>query len=48
MAKPGLTLDSNTVFLITGAAGSIVSAITADLGGGLRRHVLPARSGARA
>ncbi|HEY2118040.1 MAG TPA: SDR family NAD(P)-dependent oxidoreductase [Candidatus Acidoferrum sp.] len=29
--KPGLTLDSNTVFLITGAAGSIVSAITADL-----------------
>ena len=31
MAKPGLTLDSNTVFLVTGAAGSIVSAITADL-----------------
>ncbi len=29
--RPGLTLDSNTVFLITGAAGSIVSAITADL-----------------
>ena len=29
--KPGLTLDSNTVFLVTGAAGSIVSAITADL-----------------
>jgi len=29
--KPGLTLDNNTVFLITGAAGSIVSAITADL-----------------
>ena len=29
--KPGLTLDSNAVFLITGAAGSIVSAITADL-----------------
>jgi len=29
--KPGLTLDSNTVFVITGAAGSIVSAITADL-----------------
>ena len=28
---PGLTLDSNSVFLITGAAGSIVSAITADL-----------------
>ena len=27
----GLTLDQNTVFLITGAAGSIVSAITADL-----------------
>ena len=29
--KPGLTLDSNTVFFVTGAAGSIVSAITADL-----------------
>ena len=29
--KPGLTLNSDSVFLITGAAGSIVSAITADL-----------------
>jgi len=29
--KPGLTLNSDTVFLITGAAGSIVSAITSDL-----------------
>jgi acyl transferase domain-containing protein/NAD(P)-dependent dehydrogenase (short-subunit alcohol dehydrogenase family)/acyl carrier protein len=29
--EPGLTLDSKTIFLITGAAGSIVSAITADL-----------------
>jgi acyl transferase domain-containing protein/NADP-dependent 3-hydroxy acid dehydrogenase YdfG len=29
--QPGLKLDSETVFLITGAAGSIVSAITADL-----------------
>ena len=29
--QPGLTLDNNSVFLITGAAGSIVSAITADL-----------------
>jgi acyl transferase domain-containing protein/NAD(P)-dependent dehydrogenase (short-subunit alcohol dehydrogenase family)/acyl carrier protein len=29
--KPALTLDNNTVFLVTGAAGSIVSAITADL-----------------
>ena len=29
--QPGLTLDQNTVFVITGAAGSIVSAITADL-----------------
>ncbi len=29
--SPGLTLDSDTVFLVTGAAGSIVSAITADL-----------------
>jgi acyl transferase domain-containing protein/NAD(P)-dependent dehydrogenase (short-subunit alcohol dehydrogenase family) len=28
---PGLTLDKHTVFVITGAAGSIVSAITADL-----------------
>ncbi|HSW50358.1 MAG TPA: SDR family NAD(P)-dependent oxidoreductase, partial [Bryobacteraceae bacterium] len=28
---PGLTLTKETVFLITGAAGSIVSAITADL-----------------
>jgi acyl transferase domain-containing protein/NAD(P)-dependent dehydrogenase (short-subunit alcohol dehydrogenase family) len=27
----GLTLDKNTVFVVTGAAGSIVSAITADL-----------------
>ncbi|MBI3475623.1 MAG: SDR family NAD(P)-dependent oxidoreductase [Acidobacteria bacterium] len=27
----GLTLDQNSVFVITGAAGSIVSAITADL-----------------
>ena len=27
----GLTLDSETVFLVTGAAGSIVSAITSDL-----------------
>ncbi len=29
--QPGLVLDENSVFLITGAAGSIVSAITADL-----------------
>jgi NAD(P)-dependent dehydrogenase (short-subunit alcohol dehydrogenase family)/acyl carrier protein len=29
--KPGLTLGRDTVFVITGAAGSIVSAITADL-----------------
>ncbi|MBZ5619220.1 MAG: SDR family oxidoreductase [Acidobacteriia bacterium] len=29
--QPGLTLDKDTVFVITGAAGSIVSAITADL-----------------
>ncbi|MGA8491797.1 MAG: SDR family NAD(P)-dependent oxidoreductase, partial [Terriglobales bacterium] len=29
--KDGLTLDSKTVFLVTGAAGSIVSAITSDL-----------------
>ncbi len=29
--QPGLTLNEKTVFLVTGAAGSIVSAITADL-----------------
>ncbi len=29
--KPGIVLDKTSVFLITGAAGSIVSAITADL-----------------
>jgi NAD(P)-dependent dehydrogenase (short-subunit alcohol dehydrogenase family) len=29
--RPGLTLNNKSVFLITGAAGSIVSAITADL-----------------
>jgi 3-oxoacyl-(acyl-carrier-protein) synthase/NAD(P)-dependent dehydrogenase (short-subunit alcohol dehydrogenase family) len=29
--QPGLILNKDTVFLITGAAGSIVSAITADL-----------------
>jgi len=29
--QPGLALDKDTVFVITGAAGSIVSAITADL-----------------
>ncbi len=29
--QPGMVLDSDTVFVITGAAGSIVSAITADL-----------------
>ncbi len=28
---PGMTLDQNTVFVVTGAAGSIVSAITSDL-----------------
>ncbi len=30
-SQPGMTLDKATTFLITGAAGSIVSAITADL-----------------
>ena len=29
--KPGITLDQSSVFVITGAAGSIVSAITTDL-----------------
>ena len=29
--QPGMTLGTNTVFVVTGAAGSIVSAITADL-----------------
>ncbi len=31
--QPGMTLNANTVFVVTGAAGSIVSAITADLAG---------------
>jgi len=31
--QPGLTLNDKIVFVITGAAGSIVSAITADLAG---------------
>ncbi|HEX4783967.1 MAG TPA: SDR family NAD(P)-dependent oxidoreductase [Candidatus Sulfotelmatobacter sp.] len=31
--EPGMILDNRTVFVITGAAGSIVSAITADLAG---------------
>ncbi len=46
--QPGLTLDQNTVFLITGAAGSIVSAITADLAAASGGSILSARSGARA
>ncbi len=29
--QPGMVLDKNSIFVITGAAGSIVSAITADL-----------------
>src|SRR6185369_7510628 len=29
--RPGMTFDKTSVFLITGAAGSVVSAITADL-----------------
>jgi acyl transferase domain-containing protein/NAD(P)-dependent dehydrogenase (short-subunit alcohol dehydrogenase family)/acyl carrier protein len=29
--QPGMVLDKNSVFVVTGAAGSIVSAITADL-----------------
>ncbi|HTS61082.1 MAG TPA: SDR family NAD(P)-dependent oxidoreductase [Candidatus Acidoferrales bacterium] len=29
--RPGLALDKDTVFVVTGAAGSIVAAITADL-----------------
>jgi len=29
--QPGLTLDESSIFVVTGAAGSIVSAITADL-----------------
>jgi len=31
IGQPSTTLDKNTIFLVTGAAGSIVSAITADL-----------------
>jgi acyl transferase domain-containing protein/NAD(P)-dependent dehydrogenase (short-subunit alcohol dehydrogenase family)/acyl carrier protein len=29
--QPGMALDENSVFVVTGAAGSIVSAVTADL-----------------
>ena len=41
--RPGLTLDGSTVYVVTGAAGSIVSAIVADLakaGGGGVFHLL--------
>ncbi len=41
--RPGLTLDDSTVYVVTGAAGSIVSAIVADLaraGGGGVFHLL--------
>ena len=31
MSKSGIKLNKNTVFLVTGAAGSIVSAIISDL-----------------
>ena len=44
-----MTLDRDTVFLITGAAGSIVSAITADLAAasGGTFYLLDRRAGAR-
>ena len=42
------SLGPDTVFVVTGAAGSIVSAITADLAAALGRHVPPARPGPRA
>jgi 3-oxoacyl-(acyl-carrier-protein) synthase/NAD(P)-dependent dehydrogenase (short-subunit alcohol dehydrogenase family)/acyl carrier protein len=41
--QPGLVLDDSTVYIVTGAAGSIVSAIVADLaraGGGGVFHLL--------
>ena len=47
--NPARALTRDTVFVVTGAAGSIVSAITADLAAACRRHVPPARprAGAR-
>ena len=44
---PERSLTSDSVFVITGAAGSIVSAITADLAD-VRRHVPPPRPRRRA
>ena len=46
--QPGLTLDKNTVFVVTGAAGGIVSAITGDLAAASGGSLLPARPGAAA
>ena len=45
--RRGRSLTSDSVFVVTGAAGSIVSAITADLAG-VRRHVPPPRPRRRA
>ena len=46
--QPGVALNESSVFVVTGAAGSIVSAITADLADCVGRHILSARPGARA
>ena len=44
----GMVLGPDTVFVVTGAAGSIVSAITADLAAASRRHLPPPRPHAAA
>ncbi len=43
--QPGLTLNADSVFLVTGAAGGITSAIIGDLAASERRDVLPAGPG---
>ena len=44
----GIELGADSVFVVTGAAGSIVSAIIADLARASRRDLPPARPGPRA
>ena len=40
-----MVLDQNTVFVVTGAAGGITSAIVTDLAVAIERRLLPARPG---
>ena len=47
-APAGANSGRDSVFVVTGAAGSIVSAITADLAAAVGRHVPPARPDAGA